>query len=694
VEGGFEMKKNVHGVLFFLVAALMVASSPAHATTYYVRTDGGTATQCTGTTNAAYPGSGSAKACAFNHPYWAIPPGSASSRLRSGDTLVIGRGSYMMGYGAPNATNNVCNTPGTFQCTVKNIPSGSDASHLTTITGDCSAPPELWATGGSQEIFELRGVHDIAIKCLDLTDHSSCIVDYPLSGQGVSACAKSYPYGEWGYKAIYASNVKNLTLSDLNIHGFAEQGIQAGGFSGTNTFTRVKVVGGPRAGWNEDLGGGGSSINTGTQTFTDLTIAWTGCSENYPADGGYKGCFGPNQGGYGDAFSIADTGGNYVFIRPVVYNNTSDGLDLLHGDGTAFVTVDGGYFANNVGNDVKIGGSGTVTNNVMVNYCTWFADAGYPAGNGSCRAGGGELAALKGNNAIQTWAYNTIISNGSGLFVGDSTWANSTDTINLFNNIFIGVARNGQQPFFDWYADGGNYPQTVNHVGNIVWHTRSTACDNTGIICKDPQLTNETLAAFSARPLPSSPAINNANTVYTVTHDQLGNQRPVGGGYDIGAIEYVGQPWLAPDQPPVPPAGGGGSSQASADALPIVAPSIADDPVAENSPVEGSIHSTRVFAGHTYPPADRYYRAGVSNRFAGFVARERIARPSPTAGGVIGAGSTPPRSGESAAPAVGTATAAVKSAISPAPAVSATRSYLLTVLDWFRDIYQRSMARL
>jgi hypothetical protein len=47
---------------------------PTRATTYYVRTDGGTNVQCTGTANAAYSGSGTGKACAWNNLMEALPP--------------------------------------------------------------------------------------------------------------------------------------------------------------------------------------------------------------------------------------------------------------------------------------------------------------------------------------------------------------------------------------------------------------------------------------------------------------------------------------------------------------------------------------------------------------------------------------------------------------------------------------------
>ncbi|MEG3192311.1 hypothetical protein SNE32_08355, partial [Lysobacter sp. D1-1-M9] len=45
------------------------------ATTYHVRADGGDASQCTGRADAPYSGSGSNQACAWKHPFVALPPG-------------------------------------------------------------------------------------------------------------------------------------------------------------------------------------------------------------------------------------------------------------------------------------------------------------------------------------------------------------------------------------------------------------------------------------------------------------------------------------------------------------------------------------------------------------------------------------------------------------------------------------------
>ena len=66
-------------VLHLSAAAMLAwggfaAFNVASATTYYVRTDGGTATQCNGMADKAYPGSGTNMSCAWNHPFVALPP--------------------------------------------------------------------------------------------------------------------------------------------------------------------------------------------------------------------------------------------------------------------------------------------------------------------------------------------------------------------------------------------------------------------------------------------------------------------------------------------------------------------------------------------------------------------------------------------------------------------------------------------
>ena len=61
--------KNLLAGLFLLFLCIRV-----EAATYYVRADGGTTAQCSGLANAAYPGSGNGQACAWHHPFDALPP--------------------------------------------------------------------------------------------------------------------------------------------------------------------------------------------------------------------------------------------------------------------------------------------------------------------------------------------------------------------------------------------------------------------------------------------------------------------------------------------------------------------------------------------------------------------------------------------------------------------------------------------
>ena len=72
-----------------IALAGLSAWGSAAAATYYVRTDGGSASQCNGLSDAAYPGSGTAQNCAWNNPSVALP-NSGSARIAGGDTLLIG----------------------------------------------------------------------------------------------------------------------------------------------------------------------------------------------------------------------------------------------------------------------------------------------------------------------------------------------------------------------------------------------------------------------------------------------------------------------------------------------------------------------------------------------------------------------------------------------------------------------------
>ena len=98
------MSKRNALVLMTTFALLIRFAGLAQAATYYVRTDGGTSSQCTGLADAAYPGTGVNQACAFNHPFWGVSVSGAPMKMVGGDTMIIGPGQYKMGYSAQDET--------------------------------------------------------------------------------------------------------------------------------------------------------------------------------------------------------------------------------------------------------------------------------------------------------------------------------------------------------------------------------------------------------------------------------------------------------------------------------------------------------------------------------------------------------------------------------------------------------------
>ena len=682
-------------------AGLLLSSLPARAATWYVRTDGGTSTQCTGTTDAAYPGSGNGRACAFNHPFWALQPGQRASNftpttvMRPGDTLVIDSGSYMIGYGAPNSSNNMCYQPATWGCAIASIPSGIDASHPTIVMGaSCSAPPELWGTQRLSSIFDIENQHDITIKCLELTDHSMCIESYKPNSNtgGVTACNRStYPYGTWAANGIYAADDVNLTLQNLNIHGFADYGINSGRLSGNTLLDGVTLRANGWGGWSGDLGGNNhNSTDSGTITVQNSTVAWNGCAEAYPSTT-VVGCWGQNEGGYGDGFSEAWTGGNWVFTNDSFNANTQDGLDMLYANGTGSVTMDRLYAWENAGNGIKTTGPATLTNSIVNGYCNNWA--GYPVGgDGSsgvsgtmCRANGTAVVMeFNGANQTVTLAYNTITGDGDTLFIGGGSDAGytpvSSNVTTFANNIFLGqtsvIPRDGGAPTaLAWFSDG-SYSGVTNYATNVIWNVRSNFCPSSSI-CKDPQLVNETLSGFYATLLTSSPAIGNGNrSAYNVAWDYYGEPRSASNPIDIGAVAYRGVPFpgAVPGDSPVPPTNGG--TQASGDA-PVPVPSPNSNAGAGANDVDpGTALRVRL---SVLPAGDRYFRPGTTPSGVSYAPRTMQ-----TGGGTLDVAVT------AAADRPVMATAAEPVSVSPkAAAIQPSRAYGVIVYNWLADVYDK-----
>ncbi|HEY3519750.1 MAG TPA: hypothetical protein VGK80_01775 [Rhodanobacteraceae bacterium] len=528
----------------------------ASATTYYVRTDGGTPSQCTGLANAAYPGSGSGQSCAWHSPMDALPPAASNqpnkARIKGGDTLVINSGSYMIGYSSSAQSlygENVCAIGYPYQCIPQPVPSGPDAAHPTVIKGaSCTAPPVLWGTEGAGSVLSLDGSSNVSIQCLELTDHSACILYYAPSASG--QCNRNWgkDVGTWADMGIHAQDSGNVSLQNLNIHGLADRGVMAGRIHDWNV-SNVIVRANGWAGWDGDLGGNNhNSANSGALTFDHLTVEWNGCAEAYPSTTIIN-CWGQNEGGYGDGFAEAWTGGNFVFTNSQFLHNASDGLDLLYANGTGSIVLDRVYAAFSAGNQIKTSGTATLQNSVINGYCNDWQPPMPIAGDGSsgvagtmCRADGTAVVmefAGKGEKVLLQ--YNTITGNGDTLFVGGSETMtpDASDVTTFSNNIWLGqhsaIPRDdGNYTALDWYSDG-TYYGVVNYQNNVVWNVKSNFCPS-GSICKDPKLANETMAGLDATLLTGSPAIGAAKGGVVLAYDYDNNARK--NPTSIGALEY------------------------------------------------------------------------------------------------------------------------------------------------------------
>src|SRR5688572_2031539 len=170
-RGRRDTRALVFATAMLLLAALGSASN-AEAASFFVRLDGGDANQCTGRADAAYSGSGTQQACAWKHPFFALPPGGPA-RIAGGDTLTIDSGSYMMGLGAPGAV--LCHQSWSWDCYMTAVPSGPSASQPTRIIGLGTPSPELWGTERSSFVLNLQGSSNVVVENVEITDHESCI---------------------------------------------------------------------------------------------------------------------------------------------------------------------------------------------------------------------------------------------------------------------------------------------------------------------------------------------------------------------------------------------------------------------------------------------------------------------------------------------------------------------------------------
>ncbi len=530
-------------------------------TTYYVRPDGGTATQCTGTTDAAYPGSGTNQPCAVSHPFYLLssfPSGwhvKGGWIISGGDTVLIKQGTYAIGVGAPGAGSANC--PDSSYCGLPMLPNGT-AAHHTRIAGygwnDPSAcdlgKPLLKADGATnfiyrEDAFNTNGTASnyTELDCLEMQGWTTG--GGPYSKHAIVTCAASTPC-DWGYQN-FTTLAQNFFMQDLYIHGFGNDGIEIRPFNVTSTRVQVSRVGASGgAGWELDMGDSPpSGLDVGTWIFNQDTIEWAGCTED--AAFNPNNCHDDNHAGYGDGLGTANIKAQFIVNGGTYRYAMQDGFDGLHLTAGSSVTMDRVLAYGNMGNQVKLSGASTLTNSIIIGQCGSY----YTTAPGNtylcpscstnldiCRASGNTIA-LNGLNSALKIQNNFITGEGNFLIELDG----SATSVTIGNNILYGTtsclnvggsptACQQNQGLINLIYNPNGFTLTEDH--NDYFHVNGTL-SGPGDISVDPQIANYSdSGSLNANETASSPT-RNAGVNSGLTTDYAGNSRPP---WDIGAYVY------------------------------------------------------------------------------------------------------------------------------------------------------------
>lgn len=571
-----EVKMANLKTLVMLLGFCLLGATSSQAATYYVRTDGGSATQCTGLVDAPYPGTGTGKPCAFSHPFWAIAPiGNNPTKMVGGDTLVIdgAQGSqYMIGYGAPNtADTSKCHSTYPWDCYMRAIPSGPSPTQPTRILGKgwdtgCSAPPQLWGNERVKQVFNLAGSNNVEIQCLEVTDHSDC------QDMGPKACNRSsFPYGPYSNVALFASDSSNVFIKNVNIHGMAYKGIYAGRLKDW-TLEDSQIVANSFVGWDGDIGANVSS-NSGTMMFNRVKILYNGCGETLTDKKPFN-CYSQDQGGYGDGLGTHFTAGNWIFNNSDISHNTSDGLDLLYHNGNGSITIKRSRFEGNAGNQVKTAANTVIENSIMVGNCAYFKGKPFTWNNATfnnCRAGGNTVAVSFKPGMVASIYNSTLTSNGDVLIQTAGASCVGTEKIISRNNIYLGGTEylDGSDKSAIFYNAGatGNGDGACGLIKfdddySTIWQTKyiATDCSNKPhSVCQDPKFVEPLVTYYNGDNYnvnlqTVSPAVNKGTQLTgmsSLDYNEF-NRDTV---WDMGALEFgsvAGTPGTEPLPAPSP----------------------------------------------------------------------------------------------------------------------------------------------
>jgi Putative Ig domain len=515
------------------------AQQTGPGTTWYIRSDGGTNTQCTGKTNAAYPGSGSGQACAFNHPYQMLDSSGNWSSFASGDTIQFADSAsashtYYMGEqnsgvgtdwsaqislcakGANNGTGCILPAP----------PSGTASQHTRILgqnAGSChdSAhthlvnPTVLSGIDNAFAVLDTRGTNYVDISCIEVTQPDTCTT---IQGSGQCSSTSNYVhYGGIILNYMTEQGPSNLTLQDVAVVGVAGSGILGSHLNKASSdvfsATDVYVIGNGQAGWNGDGGGCNTSCETvGTMNLSHVMIDWNGCVAVKPYDmtkpdtqNKFNYCYGQESGGYGDGFVQVAAGNMTLNVDHSFFRwNTQDGFDSLHLSDdiktSPAIHISTSWSEGNAGQTFKLGAgsASSAINNVSISNCRVLATASNFPNNPSgwaldnadtCRAAGNHWAFQLNNATVITLENNTSVGYGTTMYdvecapLAPNCAANGATFI-FRNNISKGYPDPGDDNRLasGIYLGAGNiFANSGSVIDHNLWSTMNTGCPDISV---------------------------------------------------------------------------------------------------------------------------------------------------------------------------------------------------------------------
>ena len=592
--------KRLMAVLFLALGLVAPALAVASTNNWYVRPDGGSRFsiqnqngQCNGKSDVAYPGKGVNQPCAFNDPRYLYSTGGNQAYqwvMAGGDTVLVHGGPYRIGQdtfkGCANFSNG-CSMDNSF---IPPPPNGTAAAP-TTFLGEnyanCKTKTSFYGGFTVNGVFNLRGSSFVKLACLDITDHAQC----SHTGTKPEPCDGNY--GDFAKSGILTDqNTHDITLQDLDIHGFRDNGIW-GAVGGLFNVSRVRIAFNGLSGWNFDDGFGTKSVN-GKMIWSYVTVEGNGCIEEYPIvhpgfPAGY--CYDDGNIGYGDGVGTPDTQIDFNIDHALIRYNTQDGLDILHTTGSTIVLTNSTFYGN-MGQQWKLGpmASTLVRNNFTVTNCHRMSEgiADNPGGTWNaglsdfCRAGAGIQMVQRGDKA---GGGNYVVQNNTFVgYAGDAVFEVSactdsylyaptndcnTPNITFENNLMVGYSdpnyNSGQAP--PTGTDGGEKRHFSKISNNIYYNMRTQPSDGVStnpFLVSAPVFRNEaSLDNFDAHlTLLSSNAIGKGMPIAGLTTDL--DSVNWGLPPSIGAYEFLTAPVVSPTLPVAPVTGTGNSGSGSA----------------------------------------------------------------------------------------------------------------------------------